>query len=162
MALIKQGQQVDDIFTDCSAAEELADGAVIVSLEQWREHKEDLLKRGTDLGVRLASDQHPLSVVDDLANFKVIALDFPAYKDGRAYSYARLLRDRYGYEGEIRAVGDVLLEQLHYMQRVGFDAFDVVGDEAVAQWKTATEDFTHWYQPTNDGRATIRDLRRSK
>jgi len=131
-----------------------------VSLEQWRENKDALA--GREIGVRLLSDQHPESIADDLQHFNVIALDFPGYRDGRAYSYARILRDRYGYQGEVRAVGDVLLEQLHYMQRTGFDAFEVAGDTPLEDWQVADSDFSNWYQPTNDGRATIRDLRRNK
>ena len=72
--------------------------------------------------------------------FAVIALDFPAFGDGRAYSSARLLRDRYSYRGELRAVGDVLLEQLHFMNRVGFDAFAIKSDDAVRDWEIAAAD----------------------
>ena len=162
MALIKNSAVVTDELTDARDLEALPEGAVLVTLEQWREHRDALIARDGAIGVALASDQHPVSIADDLEHFNVIALEFPTFRDGRAYSFARLLRDRYGYQGELRAIGDVLLEQLHYMQRVGFDAFEVVGDDAIAAWQTAADDFTHWYQPTNDGRSTIRDLRKSK
>jgi len=160
MALIKNGALTDDTFVDATELEQLPEGAVIVSLEQWREHKDALA--GREVGVRLLSDQHPESIADDLEHFSVIALDFPTYRDGRAYSYARILRDRYGYKGELRAVGDVLLEQLHYMHRIGFDSFDVAGDQPLEDWQAADADFNNWYQPTNDGRTTIRDRRNSQ
>ena len=83
----------------------------------------------------------------------------PVISSGKAsdeaqYSYARLLRDRYGYAGELRAVGDVLLEQLHFMHRSGFDAFDVSSEHPVEDWETAQADLSIWYQPTGDGRET--------
>ena len=81
------------------------------------------------------------------------------FKDGRAYSYARLLRERWGYRGELRAVGDVLLEQLHFMQRVGFDAFAIASPEALRHWQTASGEFSTWYQATGDGRRPARELR---
>jgi uncharacterized protein (DUF934 family) len=89
----------------------------------------------------------------------MIALEFPAFRDGRAYSYARLLRDRYGYTGELRAVGDVLLEQLHFMHRVGFDAFLIKDNDAIEAWQTALADISVWYQPTGDGRPSVIELR---
>jgi len=161
MALIKDGVEVNDSFVNASHLDTLpASGDIIVSLEQWSEHRDALLARGTQLGVTLKSDQHPDSIADDLQHFAVVALEFPAFTDGRAYSYARILRDQHGFAKELRAVGDVLLEQLLYMNRVGINAFDIVGDNDLEQWKVAAADYTVWYQPTNDGRASIRDLRR--
>ena len=98
-------------------------------------------------------------IANELDQFAMIALEFPVFGDGRAYSYARLLRDRYHYTGELRAVGDVLLEQLHFMHRVGFDAFQVADDDAVSAWETALADLGVWYQPTGDGRASVIQLR---
>ena len=161
MALIKDGIEIDDTFVDARDFESLPkSGDILVSLEQWRKHHDALLARGTGLGVVLKSDEHPDAIADDIAHFEVIALEFPAFTDGRAYSYARILRDQYGFTKELRAVGDVLLEQLLYMNRVGFNAFDIVGDDDLKQWKVAVADYSVWYQPTNDGRRTIRDQRR--
>ncbi len=89
----------------------------------------------------------------------MIALEFPAFKDGRAYSHARLLRERFGFQGELRAVGDVLLEQLHFMQRVGFDAFEIDSADPLGDYQTAVADFSVWYQPATDSRPTAVDLR---
>ena len=161
MALVKGGKRVENAFVSVRDAADLpADGAVIVPLDLWQSKRDALLARGEPLGVRLASDEHPESIRDDVDDFQVIALEFPTFRDGRAYSYARLLRERYGFEGELRAVGDVLLEQLHYMDRVGFDAFEIPAESAVDDWVTACNDLQVWYQPTNDGRDTAMDRRR--
>jgi uncharacterized protein (DUF934 family) len=161
MALIKDGALCDDRFVDVSGSDEIPpDGAVIVSLAQWQEAGDAL--RGRDLGIRLRSDEPPELIADDLSEFSVIALEFPVFRDGRAYSYARILRETYGYTGELRAVGDVLLEQLHFMIRVGFDAFELHGDDPEAAYRTAAEEFSAWYQPGADARPTAMQLRRQK
>jgi uncharacterized protein (DUF934 family) len=164
MSLIKAGKVVEDTFFDASGAETIPpSGAVIVSLEQWRAQRDALLARGAPLGLRLHSDQSPELVADDVPRFALIALEFPKFRDGRAYSYARLLRERYGFEGELRAVGDVLMEQLLFMLRTGFDAFDLQqSPDPVAAFQTAMSDFSVWYQPTADGRKTALQLRHGR
>jgi uncharacterized protein (DUF934 family) len=163
MALIKNGELVESSFVDASGAETIpATGPVIVSLEQWQAQRDALLARGTPLGVRLRSDQPPERIAGDLEHFAVVALEFPKFRDGRAYSYARLLRERYGYRGELRAVGEVLLEQLFFMLRTGFDAFDLTSDDPLRDYQTAVGEFSVWYQPTADGRPTAMQLRHSK
>jgi uncharacterized protein (DUF934 family) len=82
----------------------------------------------------------------------VVALEFPKFSDGRAFSYARLLRERYGYQGEVRAVGEVLRDLLLYMHRCGFNAYQVDRDDAGERWQAALEEMSVWYQPTADGR----------
>ena len=161
MALVKNGELFTSSFVDASAAEAVpATGPVIVSLDQWKAQREALLQRGTPLGIRLHSDQAPELIAADLQHFAVVALEFPKFRDGRAYSYARLLRERYGFKGELRAVGEVLLEQLFFMLRTGFDAFDLQqSPDPVAAFKTAISDFSVWYQPTADGRKTALQLR---
>ena len=160
MALIRNGSLATDPFIDATAHESLSDrGALLINLTQWQEHRGILLERCDPLGILLQSDEHPENIADDLDNFELVALDFPVFRDGRAYSYARLLRDRYGFTGELRAVGDVLLEQLHYMHRLGFNAFQLDSNQPVADWQTAAGEFSVWYQPTGDGRPTAMDLR---
>jgi uncharacterized protein (DUF934 family) len=161
MALIKHDQLIDDPFVDASAADvPPASGHVIVSLAQWQSQRAALLARGTPLGIRLRSDQSPELIAGDLAHFALVALEFPKFRDGRAYSYARLLRERYGFKGELRAVGDVLMEQLLFMIRTGFDAFDLQqSPDPLAAYRTALGDFSIWYQPTGDGRPTALQLR---
>jgi uncharacterized protein (DUF934 family) len=160
MALIKNGQLVTDDFVDVSSAEAIpATGPIIVSYDQWLAQCAALLARGTPLGIRLHSDQPPELVAADLPQLALVALEFPKFRDGRAYSYARLLRERHGFKGELRAVGEVLLEQLFFMLRTGFDAVDVQGDDPLDAYRTALGDFSVWYQPTGDGRPTAMQLR---
>jgi uncharacterized protein (DUF934 family) len=161
MALVKNGELATSSFLDVSGADAIPPaGPVIVSLDQWKAHRDELLKRGTELGIRLHSDQPPELVAADLPHFAVVALEFPKFRDGRAYSYARLLRERYGFKGELRAVGEVLLEQLFFMLRTGFDAFDIQSADPLKDYHTALADFSVWYQPTADGRPTAMQLRR--
>ena len=110
--------------------------------------------------MRLKSHEHPEIIADDLESLSVIALEFPTFTDGRAYSYARLLRDRYGFIGELRAVGDVLLEQIHYMERVGFNSMEFESDQPLTDFQTATTEFSVWYQPSADARRPAAELRR--
>jgi uncharacterized protein (DUF934 family) len=160
MALLKNGELADDIYTDVRELEDIPpSGAILISLRQWDSQRDALLARHESIGIALKSDEKPELIAADLEQFDTIALEFPAFGDGRAYSYARLLRDRYGYAGELRAIGDVLLEQLHFMHRVGFDAFLIDSDDAISAWKTALADLSVWYQPTGDGRASAVELR---
>lgn len=123
---------------------------LIVPLDLWREHAHALKCRDGRLGVWLDSDEDVEEIADDLQYFQVVALNFPRFSDGRHYSSARLLRERYGYRGEVRAIGDVLLDQLFYMKRCGFDAFALRADldprEALSRFNT----FTVAYQSATD------------
>lgn len=160
MGLIRDGKLVPDPFTDATGLPNLPVGRpLIVSLEQWQTHRDTLTASGVPLGLRLNSDQPPKLVAEDLQTFAVISLDFPKFRDGRAYTHARMLRERLGYSGEVRAVGDVLQEQLHFMQRCGFDTFEVAGPDPEQAWRTIAGDHTVWYQSTGDGRRRALELR---
>ncbi len=163
MALIKDGKLVDDTFVYIDDDATLpADGAVIVNLERWQSSREELLQRDEPVGVRLRSDQPPELIGAGLDKLAVVALEFPGFRDGRAYSYARLLREKYDYRGELRAVGDVHLEQLHFMVRTGIDAFEIHSEDPKGDFEIAATDFSVWYQPTADGRRTAVELRRQQ
>jgi uncharacterized protein (DUF934 family) len=163
IALIKNERLAEDEFVYVPEGEAVPEqAAVIVHLDTWRARRDDLLRRDLPVGVRLKSDQSPELIAEDLEGLAVVALEFPAFRDGRAYSYARILRERYGYTGEVRAVGDVLMEQIHFMLRTGFDAFEIDADDPLADFRAAVEDFSVWYQPTGDGRPTARQLRVKK
>ena len=160
--LLKQGKVADDTFVRLGEEDPLSDqGDVIVGLSRWQADRDELIQHKGALGVALAVGESPDEIEGDLEHFDLIALDFPAFSDGRAFSSARILRERHGFEGEIRAVGDVELEQLHFMSRVGFDSFLLESDDPEKDWTTAQADLDLWYQPTEDGHTTVQQKRRS-
>jgi uncharacterized protein (DUF934 family) len=161
MPLIKDGKIATDSWRalgDDEPAPE--DGAIVVSLERLQRDGNALLARSAPLGVRLKAGQHPQAIANHLARLALVALEFPKFTDGRAYSYARLLRERYGYRGELRATGQVLRDQLLFMHRCGFDAYEIADRNAVEAFRRALDEISVWYQPTADGRPTISALRR--
>lgn len=124
-------------------------GRVIVPLKVWQTQRARLQER-KELGVWFASDEHPEELKEALTPFQVIAVDFPRFTDGRGYSIAYHLRARLGYTGELRAIGDVLRDQLFYMQRVGFNAFAVRADKNIHDAVKGLTDFSEKYQTSWD------------
>ncbi|MEG9861715.1 MAG: DUF934 domain-containing protein [Parvularculales bacterium] len=162
MALIKgKDGPVEDVWVMVELDEEIPeDKPVIVGLEQFTAERESLLRRTAPLGVRLESHEQVEDIAQDLESFALVALVFPVFKDGRAYSSARLLRERYNYQGEIRAVGNVLRDQLFFMIRCGFNAFDVDPERFTREkWHSAFEEFDVVYQPAADNRTPVMALR---
>ena len=129
-------------------------GKTIVPLKVWLAQREALSARN-DIGVWIASDERPEALKDDIARFTVIAVDFPKFMDGRGYSIAYNLRARLGYTGELRAIGDVLRDQLFYMQRVGFNAFAVRADKNIHDALKGLTDFSEPYQAALDIKAPL-------
>ncbi len=153
--LIKNRQIVEDSWLTLAVEEDVqptvpADGAVIVPVSVWLTQREALLARNAPLGLLVDGDTEPEDFVADLGRFEVIAVHFAAFADGRGYSLARLLRQRYGYTGELRAVGDVLRDQLFYLARCGFDAFAVRADRDLADALNGLDDFSEVYQSAVD------------
>jgi len=133
-----------------------AQGKIIVPLAYWQENREALIARG-DVAVWLAPGEEPKDLEDDLAALPLVAIHFPAFKDGRGYSYARELRTRYKFDGEVRATGDVLRDQLFYMTRCGFNAFEVRADRNIEEALQGLKDFSVTYQAdVNDPRPIYR------
>lgn len=124
-------------------------GKVIVPLKVWQAQRTALQTRA-ELGVWLGSAERAEELDSDVAKFAVIAVDFPKFADGRGYSIAYHLRVRLGYQGELRAIGDVLRDQLFYMQRVGFDAFEPRADKDIHQALKGLSDFSVTYQASSD------------
>lgn len=124
-------------------------GKVMVPLRVWQAQRSRLQDR-SGLGVWLASNERPEDLKGDLDRFDVIAVDFPRFADGRGYSIAYNLRARLGYTGELRAIGDVLRDQLFYMQRVGFDAFAPRPDKNIYDALKGLTDFSETYQTSFD------------
>ncbi|MDN0085269.1 DUF934 domain-containing protein [Crenobacter sp. SG2305] len=124
---------------------------VIVPLPVWRQLKEYDSSKGTPtIGVWIASDDEYEDIADGLTSLPLIAVDFPAFRDGRGYSVAYLLRTRFGYRGELRAIGDVLRDQLFYMHRCGFDSFDVRADKDIQEALLGLTAYTIRYQGSVD------------
>lgn len=148
--LIKDGAIVEDRWTLLreAASGELPGGCpVIVPLPRWRAERGALLARG-EVGVWLAPDADPGMLAADVGSLPVIAIDFPQFTDGRGYSTARLLREQYGFAGELRAIGDVLRDQLFYLRQCGFNAFVVRPDRDLAAALHGLTDFSDSYQAT--------------
>lgn len=127
----------------------VAAGKVIVPLKVWLAQR-DALQQRHEIGVWLASDERPEDLKGDIEKFSVIAVDFPKFSDGRGYSIAYNLRARLGYAGELRAIGDVLRDQLFYMRRVGFDAFAPRPDRKIEDALKGLTDFSEVYQTSFD------------
>lgn len=156
MPLLKGNEIVGDDWIAVGDDEDLPDGTpAIVSLARWQRDQVHLWERNAPLGIRLEPGETPHEIVEALDRFRLVALNFPAFTDGRAYSYARLLRERYGYAGELRAVGNVLKDQYGFMLRCGFDAFEVPEGTDPAAWAKAATALGVVYQPTADRRATV-------
>ncbi|WP_374375131.1 DUF934 domain-containing protein [Dongia sp.] len=134
----------------------------IVSLERWQAERESLRQRNAAIGVSLKSDQSPLLIAEDLDRLSLVALEFPKFTDGRAFSYARLLRDRLAFTGEIRAFGQVLRDQYVFMLRCGIDTIEPPAGKRIEGYAEALKEFSVFYQPTDDGRATPLQLRHRK
>lgn len=121
-------------------------GDAIVPLALWLQRREAFLAYPGRIGLWLDANEGPEAVSGDLPRFQVIAVNFPKFGDGRAYSIARLLRERYGYKGELRAIGDVLHDHLHFMAQCGFDAFALREDQDPQAALGAFDDFSDGYQ----------------
>lgn len=156
MPLVKDNSIVEDSWTHIADGEDMPlDAAIIVSAERWRADRASLVHRNGPIGVRLRNDQSPEDLGEDLHRFGLVAVEFPAFKDGRAYTQARLLRERYRFTGEIRAVGDVLRDQLLFMQRCGIDAFEIRKQADAEAFHKAITEISVVYQPAADDRHPV-------
>jgi uncharacterized protein (DUF934 family) len=135
-------------------AELPGDGAVLVSAARFLEDPQALLRRPGKLGVIWPNNRDVDDLVPWLDRLAVVALVFPTFRDGRAYSQARLLRERHGYEGELRATGQVLRDQFVFMQRAGFDALEAKKQSDAEAFAATAKRYSVFYQPTGDGRLT--------
>jgi uncharacterized protein (DUF934 family) len=155
MPLVKNGKVADDIFVHLADDAELPEAAaVLVSAARFLEDPEGLLAKAAKLGVIWPNNRDLDDLLPFLDRLAVVALVFPTFRDGRAYSQARLLRERYGYEGELRAAGLVLRDQFVFMLRAGFDAFEVRKESDAEAFALTAKRYSVFYQPTGDGRIT--------
>jgi uncharacterized protein (DUF934 family) len=147
--LIKDGAIVADRWTLLREAtgELPPNEPVIVPLSRWVAQRDALRARGA-VGVWLAPDEDPEALAPDVGELPLIAVDFPQFTDGRGYSTARLLREKYHYAAELRAIGDVLRDQLFYLRQCGFNAFAVRADRNLEDALRGLRDFSDNYQTT--------------
>jgi uncharacterized protein (DUF934 family) len=148
--LIRDNAIVDDRWTLLREAASLADvpaGPAIVPLALWRAERDALRARG-EIGVWLKPDDDPELLAEDVGTLPLVAVDFPQFTDGRGYSTARLLRERHGFAGELRAIGEVLRDQLYYLRQCGFNAFAVRSDRNLEEALKGFRDFSDNYQAT--------------
>jgi uncharacterized protein (DUF934 family) len=153
LRVIKHRQIVTDDWqrlTELNPEDALPPGKVIVPFSWWQANRERLIAGAGKYAVCINGGHEVEEVSRDLGHFVLIALEFPAFKDGRCYSHARLLRERYGYQGELRAVGDVLRDQLYYMERCGIDSFEVRADKNIEDALKAFSEFSVKYQTAAD------------
>ncbi|HWF01402.1 MAG TPA: DUF934 domain-containing protein [Caulobacteraceae bacterium] len=143
---------VEDAFTAVADDQPIPPGEVIVSLTRFEAEQPWLAAQDRALGVRLTSDADPEALAPWFGRLSLIAVEFPKFRDGRGYSLARLLRERYGWLGELRAVGDVLVEQSDHLLRCGFDAFEPADGTGAREWTAAALRHRHVYQRAADAR----------
>jgi uncharacterized protein (DUF934 family) len=156
MPLLKNGKVIDDVWAFVEDGHELSPGGcVVVSLARFLSEHDQLLHRNRSIGVRLANNDDPNLLAPFLDQLHVIELQFPKYTDGRAFSQAQLLRRRLGYTGEIRAIGQVLRDQLRLMIRTGFDAMQIDETDVEAVYDFSAHEFSEFYQSGSDTRDTI-------
>jgi len=135
--------------SDCDLASEVEKAPIILPLETWLENSASVAENKT-IGVWIAADQEPDALAEHLPNIPLIAIQFPAFADGRGYSHARRLRLNLGYKGELRAFGDVLRDQLLFYKRCGFDSFCIREDSNIESALEGLNDFSVFYQDAAD------------
>ncbi len=142
-------------YTGLEGEGDLPEGDIYVPFDAWLDRREDLLKRNSRLGVILENTDDVKALEQDLDRLDLVVLKFPKMTDGRAFTQARLLRERLGFEGEIRASGDVLQDQVFYMQRCGFSSFELRDDQDVPSVLKAFDEMSVTYQGAADTDAPI-------
>jgi|SRR5687767_15619208 uncharacterized protein (DUF934 family) len=157
------GRTLSDPWRLLAEGEDIPElGPVLVPLRRWLAERDRLLARSEPVGILLQSSEGPADLPGDLRRVSLIALEFPKFTDGRPYSTARLLRERYGYAGELRATGAVLRDQLQFLRRCGFDSFEVAKREAGEAIAEAFGEISVSYQAAADEAPRAADVRRGE
>ncbi len=155
MPLVKDGKIVDDTFVHLADDAVLASGGdLLIPAVRFLADSGAAVARSGKTGVVWLNNRDIDDLVAHLDKISIVALVFPSFRDGRAYSQARLLRERHGYKGELRATGQVLRDQFVFMLRAGFDAFDVRKESDAKAFAEVAARYSVFYQPTGDGRVT--------
>jgi uncharacterized protein (DUF934 family) len=156
--IIKDKNIVDDTWQiladlEIDSIDALPSGNVILPLAVYKKLKSQLQDR--NIGVWLNSDEEPHLLLGDEKSLPLIAINFPVFSDGRGYSYAHILREQLNFTGDLRAIGDVLRDQLFYMQRVGFSSFAMRADQKIHEAVSHFADFTKPYQAAVDRKTPL-------
>ena len=160
MALIKDRALAEDSWQKIDDGTPVpADGGAIVSLERWIAERAALAGSNAPIGVLLEADTPPGNLVENIDRLDLIAVPFDHFKDGRGYSIARVLRGRFGFTGELRAVGNVLRDQLAFLERCGFDSFEYEGRTAAIDSLKAFDEIGVVYQTAADRRQSAAAVR---
>ena len=155
MPLVKGGKIQTDEYVHVADDAELPEaGAVLVSAARFLADPERVLQRREKVGVIWPNNRDVEDLVPYVERLALVALVFPSFRDGRAYSQARLLRERYFFRGELRATGQVLRDQFVFMLRAGFDAFEVKKQADAEAFAQTVQRYSVFYQPTGDGKLT--------
>ena len=160
MVLLKDGQIAEEHWAHAADDAALPAGPVTVSAERWRRERPQLVERNAPIGIRLAPEDDPALLKDDIARFDLICLHFGSFADGRPYSQARLLRERFGYRGELRAEGQVLRDQFAFLHRCGINGMQLTKASDAAAWEEALTEIKVRYQPAGDTGPTAAMYRR--
>ena len=160
MSLVKQGHIVEDAYVRVQDDVPIPPGVpVIVTAERFLADAAELVARETAVGVLWPNSRKVAELEPWLGQLALIALVFPKFRDGRAYSQARLLRERYGFRGELRATGEILRDQFLFLLRAGFDSLEVTKAADADAFAAAVSTYSVFYQPSTDGRLAVRRRR---
>jgi uncharacterized protein (DUF934 family) len=163
MAILKHGALQPNEWLTVADDQALPEGKpIVVTLDRWLKERETLIGRNAPIALKFKSDQSPVAVADDLERFQLIVLEFPKFTDGRGYSQARILRQRLGYKGELRATGNVLRDQYLFMDRCGIDSIEIADEAKVGGYLDSLGEFSIWYQPAADLRPTVLSRRHAR
>lgn len=160
MPLVKHGHIVEDVYIRVPDDAPIPDGVpVIVSADRFLANAAELTAREAAVGVLWPNNRKVAELEPWIARLALIALTFPKFRDGRAYSQARLLCERYGFRGELRATGEVLRDQFLFLIRAGFDSLEVTKAADADAFAAAVSAYSVFYQPSMDGRLAVRRRR---
>lgn len=149
--LLKDNRVIDDSWTALAEdALSLPDGDLLLSYAQWQTFSDQIEAHRGSIGVVIEGNAEIEDIIEPLLNLPLIAINFPKFADGRGFSVASLLRDRYNYRGEIRAVGGFIRDQLYLLNRCGFNAFKFAEDINLSEAAKSLEDFSETYQVSAD------------
>ena len=159
MRLVKQGRIVEDRFVRWLDDAPVPEGVAVIVPHTRLLAEPELARRDAPTGVIWPNDRKVAELAPYVDRLALIALVFPVFKDGRAFSQARILREQFGFAGELRATGQVLRDQFVFMSRAGFDAFEVKKDADADAFAETMKRYSVFYQPTGDGRVTALNRR---